>query len=104
MQSTKNFPLVNVSGWVKPTISISFYFNPNTIMRPHIGHLRFSVRVLKKTIQSCTRKAEDSNHRLKRKTRMLQICHEPTEPQKPVGVWVRNGLQTNSNKVGKEKR
>lgn len=53
-------------------------------MRPHIGHLRFYVGVLKKPIQSCTGKAEDSNHRLERKTRMLQICLRPTDPPKQI--------------------
>lgn len=53
-------------------------------MRPHIGHLRFYVGVLNKPTQSCTGKAEDSNHRLERKTRMLQICPGPTEPQKQI--------------------
>lgn len=28
IQGTQNFPLVNVSGWVNPAISILFYFNP----------------------------------------------------------------------------
>lgn len=53
-------------------------------MRPHIGHLRFYVEVLKKPIQSCTGKAEDSNHRLERKTGMLRICPRPKEPPKQI--------------------
>lgn len=70
-------------------------------MRPHIGHLRFYVGVLKKPIQSCTGKAEDSNHRLERKTTMLQICPRPKEPLKQIKEG-QESLYTKGNKERKD--
>lgn len=52
-------------------------------MRPHIGHLRFHVGVLKKPIQSCTGKAEDSNQ-TRKKNKNVTICPVPTQPQKQI--------------------
>lgn len=74
-------------------------------MRPHIGHMRFYVEVLKMSIQSYTRKAKDSNHI--RKKRMFQICPEPTEPSKQIkgGAGGKGAKKRSSDKdkVGKEK-
>lgn len=88
LKGTQNFPLVNVCvcvcvgghGGGHPAISISLYFNPKYYNATTYWSLEVFCRVLKKPIQSCTGKAKDSNHRLERKTRMLQICPRPKEP------------------------
>lgn len=70
-------------------------------MRPHIGHLRFYVGVLKMSIQSYTRKAKDSTHRLEK-----QECYKSVLRQQDPQNKLRGAKKWSSdqrNKVGKEK-
>lgn len=92
---------VCLGGWTQLSQS-HFILTQNAIMRPHIGHLRFYVGVLKKPIQSCTRKAEDSNHRLERKTRMLHICPRPKEPPKQIKEG--QGIVSTPKAIKREKK
>lgn len=68
---------MHASGWASPNTSIALYLKPKFHNETTIGHLRFYVGVLKKSIPSCGKGAKYSNHELEGKTRTLQSCSRP---------------------------
>lgn len=79
---SQNSLLVNVSGWMNPAISISFYFNPKYHNETTYWSLEVLCRGFKEADSTLLWKSKRFKSQTRKKNNMLQICPVPTQPHK----------------------